>query len=76
MQLNSILFPAPSTNYSPDSYSGKLWFFPKAEIISGKSDFTKLKKQYIPWLFLKSQVNSSKLLIYFHGNAEDIGSAY
>ena len=29
---------------------------------------------YIPCLYIPSQNNSNKLLIYFHGNAEDVGN--
>ena len=38
-----------------------------------KADST--KKGYIPCLYLPYLGGSSKLLIYFHGNAEDIGLA-
>jgi hypothetical protein len=35
------------------------------------------KRPHIPCLFLKEKTQgSSKLLIYFHGNAEDIGFSY
>ena len=35
------------------------------------------KRPPIPCLFLKEKtVGSSKLLIYFHGNAEDVGLSY
>ena len=38
-----------------------------------KSD--KTKKGYIPCLYLPYLGGSSKILIYFHGNAEDVGLA-
>ena len=42
-----------------------------------KKSSTKHKKiPYIPCLFLPYSSGSSKLLIYFHGNAEDIGLSY
>jgi hypothetical protein len=31
--------------------------------------------EYIPCLYLPHMTGSSKLMIYFHGNAEDIGLA-
>ena len=34
-----------------------------------------VKKGYIPCLYLPYLGGSSKLLIYFHGNAEDVGLA-
>mmetsp|Transcript_9904 Transcript_9904/g.11210 ORF Transcript_9904/g.11210 Transcript_9904/m.11210 type:complete len:198 (+) Transcript_9904:67-660(+) len=36
----------------------------------------KSKEQYIPCLYLSYSQGSSKLLIYFHGNAEDLGQAF
>ena len=42
--------------------------------------FTKYDEQmlshYIPCMYLPFTLGSSKLLIYFHANAEDIGIAY
>ena len=38
-----------------------------------KNDST--KKGYIPCLYLPYLGGSSKLLIYYHGNAEDVGLA-
>ena len=38
-------------------------------------DQTKRSKGYIPCLYLPYLGGSSKLLIYFHGNAEDVGLA-
>lgn len=37
---------------------------------------TKRATTHIPCLFLPFQSGSSKLLIYFHGNAEDVGLSY
>lgn len=31
---------------------------------------------YIPCLFLPYERGSCKIMLYFHGNAEDIGAAY
>ena len=38
-------------------------------------DQAKRSKGYIPCLYLPYLGGSSKLLIYFHGNAEDVGLA-
>ena len=35
-----------------------------------------LNKDYIPCLFLPCLKGSKKLIIYFHGNAEDLGISY
>ena len=35
-----------------------------------------LKNKYIPCMYLRSGYLSSKLLIYFHGNGEDINTAF
>ena len=37
--------------------------------------YTKSKKIAVPCLFMPYNQGSSKLMIYFHGNAEDIGLA-
>lgn len=36
----------------------------------------KRSSQHIPCLYLPYQTGSSKILIYFHGNAEDVGLSY
>jgi hypothetical protein len=40
------------------------------------SNVSSNKSKHIPCLFLPYTSGSSKLLIYFHGNAEDIGLSY
>jgi hypothetical protein len=37
---------------------------------------TKKMIHHIPCLFLPSEDKASKMIIYFHGNAEDIGLAF
>jgi len=78
MDLNFVLFPAPVPSYTYLSLSSRLIFIPRAPITSFKSDFTAIKDYgkepaFIPCLFLKSNTSSSKIILYFHGNAEDIG---
>lgn len=68
MNLNSIIFPAPSGDKRFELFSKKdeLIFIPKVS--------TKGVSSHIPCLYQLSRQNpeTSKVLFYFHGNAEDI----
>lgn len=67
MELNSLLFPAPQSSYDADTFPGELVWIPQ------------LKSKHlpsIPCLYLSCQKGSSKTIVFFHGNAEDIGLAY
>ena len=66
MELNAILFPAPPPSYENDTFPGELIWVPK----QNHSDIK------IPCLLLRSSQGSTKILLYFHGNAEDIGLTY
>ena len=68
MELNSFLFPAPQSSYTVHAAIGDLLFIPKKITPEGQT-------QHIPCLYLPNTSGSSKLLIYFHGNAEDVGLA-
>jgi len=63
MQLNSIIFPAPKPSYSTERLFKDLVYIPKED---GHS---------IPCLYLPYE-HETKLMLFFHGNAEDIGIAY
>lgn len=63
MEINRILFPAPPCLYSELDLPDLIWI-PNS------------KTTAIPCIFLKSLQDSSKILIYFHGNAEDLKSSY
>ena len=67
MELNSLLFPAPTPSYTSESFPGELiWIHnPKSKL-----------NPSIPCLYLSSPKGSSKTIIFFHGNAEDLGLAY
>lgn len=67
MELNSLLFPAPNPSYNADSFPGELIWIPQLKLKDRPS---------IPCLYLSCQKGSSKTIIFFHGNAEDIGLAY
>ena len=68
MDLNSIIFPAPTEDkkYEIFRFKDELMYIPK-EISNGK-------KIHIPCLLQQSKrkPDSNKYLLYFHGNAEDI----
>mmetsp|Transcript_22799 Transcript_22799/g.23745 ORF Transcript_22799/g.23745 Transcript_22799/m.23745 type:complete len:301 (+) Transcript_22799:2-904(+) len=70
MELNSIIFPAPSNEriHNLSKYKDELLFIPKSNNKSGKEE------DYIPCMLheCRKVSNSNKYMIYFHGNAEDI----
>lgn len=63
MEINRILFPAPPCLYTTAELPDLIWV-PKSEKFS------------IPCIFLNSLLGSSKVLMYFHGNAEDLKSSF
>lgn len=64
MDLNSLVFPAPTASYDVHTFPGELIWIPRAD------------RPAHPCIFMQHLLGSSKLLLYFHGNAEDIGLAY
>src|SRR4051794_2273273 len=90
MKLNKLIFPAPKSSYSTGSLIGEILYIPKVQSffcysrLSEATTFRQLiqKSQNhlnsgsIPCLYLPFSNGSSKLLLYFHGNAEDIGLSY
>jgi|LauGreDrversion4_2_1035121.scaffolds.fasta_scaffold379430_1 hypothetical protein len=84
MDLNSFLFPAPESSYTIHAAIGDLLFIPRTrlrKVESGESGAEDEKQESstskppIPCLYMPNAAGSSKLLIYFHGNAEDVGLA-
>lgn len=63
MELNRIVFPAPKPSYTTDHRH--LYWVPKNQN----------NTKHIPVFFIKGPVFFKHLLIFFHGNAEDIGIA-
>lgn len=64
--FNSLVFPKPDFNkYEYNQSNKNLIFIPR------KPTKANSKKSYIPCLYLPHE-NSNKILIFFHGNAEDI----
>ncbi|CAG9334347.1 unnamed protein product [Blepharisma stoltei] len=67
MELNAIVFPAPPSSYNDISVNQELVWIPQL-----KNE----KFPSIPCGFFQCPTGSSKIMIYFHGNAEDIGTSY
>lgn len=86
MKLNKLIFPAPPSSYSSDSLKSKILYIPR-KVLSPEDEETKTgfftsslmppALPPIPCLYLREKtVGSSKLLLYFHGNAEDVGLSH
>ena len=71
MELNSLIFPAPESSYDEKTFEKDLIFIPRIDDIGEASS-----KEFIPCLYLPYSQGSSKVMMYFHGNAEDLGQAY
>ena len=75
MKFKNIVYPSPESSYMPNNDGleyGQVLFIPKEE---DKSDCA---NKYIPSLLLRYEGRfggSSKVLLFFHGNAEDCGLA-
>jgi len=66
MDFNSLVFPAPEANYDAEFFAGELVWIPREHP----------EDTAIPCLFLQAPAGSSKVLVYFHGNAEDLCLTY
>ena len=64
--MNKLIFPSPVSSYSKDQLFGDLVYIPR------KTDATNIPCLWLPHL----NGGSSKLMIYFHANAEDVGLCY
>ncbi|CAI2375165.1 unnamed protein product [Moneuplotes crassus] len=80
MELNTLIFPAPNSSYDQKAFEKDLIYIPRRtsddHFKPRETGNKKSKKQYIPCLFLPYTQGSTKIMIYFHGNAEDLGQAY
>jgi hypothetical protein len=75
MKLNSLVFPAPTCSYSTDMLKDELIYIPKPQ--ENTSMFCKgPTTKHIPCLYLPAYNGSTKVMLYFHGNAEDLGLGY
>lgn len=64
MELSSLIFRPPLPSYTHTRFGEELLWIPKNQTRS------------IPSLYLQSSHGSSKLLLFFHANAEDLGKIY
>lgn len=78
MELRSIVYPAPDSSYMPDNEGlefGNVMYIKKDEVFIEKGEEF---ERYIPNLLIRYDGRyggSSKVLLFFHGNAEDVGLA-
>ncbi len=77
--FNSVVFPSPPPSYNTEMYGPSLIMIPSQdEQSTSMSSFSSSKSDLvreIPALSLTYE-GSNKTLIYFHGNAEDLGLSY
>lgn len=72
---NSFIFSAPKCSYTNATLEPFFHPVPVVEnYYSNKPGFTTVVRRNIPTLYIKSSAKSKYLMIYFHGNAEDLGS--
>lgn len=69
MNLNNLIFPAPKPTYT-DNHPDLYW------IAKDKPKRKGTQKVQVPFLFIRNQNHYDRVLIYFHGNSEDINLAY
>ena len=78
MEFDNFVFPAPRPSYSYAQYKNQFFFVPKCKIVNGFTNFSFLDPatngiSHIPCIYIPYSNGSSKILLYFHGNAEDLG---
>lgn len=81
LNIKSLIYPAPPTSYSEGTFFGELIYVPRLYHPEPRPDGIELIKETIdqnmPCLYLPYlNGGSSKILIYFHANAEDLGHCY
>jgi len=69
MDCDSFVFPAPQSSYTKDDFPGDLIFLPRRTRTEHPDPTLPIPCLYLPC----TGKGSSKVLIYFHGNAEDLG---
>ena len=89
MEFNSLFFPAPASTYTYTALKNELIYIPKNHMTKeSQTGLSYIPCLYIPvkaryrtksCLFTfdsASKTPRHKILLYFHGNAEDIGHSY
>jgi hypothetical protein len=74
--VNRAIFPAPSSSYKRDSFKGELFWIPKTLGLKGIEAYFRGGDETIPCLFLKPRSQVSFVMLYAHGNEEDLGGIY
>ena len=75
MKLSGLIYPAPNPpSYSAEKLLGELIWVPRT-YLKKELDPPKVE-DYIPCMYLPYIQGSAKLIIFFHGNAEDLGYSY
>jgi len=86
MELNNFVFPTPTPSYTSTSLNGLIWI-PRTRFFSMKSilkDLSVDKKEpnisfenskifQIPCFYQKWKQDCKDVILFFHGNAEDLG---
>lgn len=70
---NSLIFPVPKCKYTDRSLDPFFRYIPVQEDHYSADFQTKSISHRIPALHIKSRQKSKYLLIYFHGNCDDLG---
>lgn len=68
MQFNRLVFPAPVCSYTTEKLFKDLVYIPK-------KTHSKNEAESIPCVYLPYD-RETKILLFFHGNAEDVGIAF
>jgi esterase/lipase len=87
MELNSLIFPHGPASYNAKTFEGNLIYIPRNNPFDespnripaqSRADHYKksIKPEYIPCLYLPYHLGSSKTMLYFHGNSEDLGQVF
>ena len=64
--MNSYIFPCPKPSYNHGTLNPNILYLPRPASV-------KEKPPYIPCYFIPAYPPSLRILIMFHGNAEDMG---
>lgn len=78
--INRIIFPVPDPpSYTANKFLGEILYVPRRLSSLSKAEESKtieIESAFVPCLYLPYSNGSTKLIIFFHGNAEDIGISY
>lgn len=80
MNFDGLVFPAPTASYTYGEFEESLFFVPRCRLVKGVShfDYPAVSEEgiaHIPCYYKAWPSGAPKIILYFHGNAEDIGRA-